>query len=469
MSALMVRSHKLSLFVLGHLLVLTACESGNGCAPAAELRAIKCIDPAVISGAPTSVGHFMLGELSRVSSDDVIVKQINHELVAKLPEASNGTIIIGTATCKISEVGLSKGDASSGLDFQPNAVHMRLDFHECSSGPSSGSALLNVAKVPDNFLGLPPNGTFVPFLKDAYDKDKDIHASLESTRVEAVEVHLGGGTCSGEILKSYPIIDKTACKKICLSAITKYKGDFNANQCGGYAYNAKATSGNVCHLYKGKPVTSLSKDSEAKDAGWFCWNMTSKTVKVAASTPAPPTAADLAAAAASLPRLNIVAPGATSASILTYTPTNGTCNKPFRVITIQDSSFQTVTAKVKSSEWQTLMDMIPTAAPSSRRLADRTGDVSSVVADRVVYGASGSAPPMAVAPAEGKAAAGTGAHKSCKPMPPASSTPISMILMNIVLGLLVFVCGYGGFKGGGMVAKQNAASSKAGYQPAPAE
>merc|ERR1712129_200738 len=326
------------------------------------------------------------------------------------------------------------------------------------------------------------SGTFGSFIDKACSHTMpETTSSLASTRVEASELMLGDSTCSGTILESYPNVNKIQCKKTCIARIQGYNGAFNTEQCGGYAFNMEATSGNVCKLYKAMPAILHSKQDDK--SGWHCWNLTINHIKKAESTPRPPTAAELAAAEEKLPKLNIVLPDATSASILTYTSMDkntsmtNTCQQHFQVITIQDAASQTASVKVTPSEWKRFVDMIPNAAPLPRRLASATGDVSSVVADRVVYGPSGFAPPMAEAPAVGKEAAGAPAAAagaptagrvseapSCKPMPPASSMPISVILTNIVLGVAVFACGFGGFKGGQMAASHQVSDVKRAYQ-----
>merc|ERR1719444_524477 len=130
----------------------------------------------------------------------------------------------------MSSVALSKGNSS--------AVQLRLHFDMCSSGPSSGSVLLDVAKVAGNFMGT--SGTFGSFINEACSHTMpETTSSLASTRVEASELMVGGNTCNGTILESYANVDKAQCKKICIGRIQGYNGAFNAEQCGGYAFNLK--------------------------------------------------------------------------------------------------------------------------------------------------------------------------------------------------------------------------------------
>jgi len=269
---------------------------------------------------------------------------------------------------------------------------------------------------------------------------------------------------------------------VCLALLEKYNGVFNAEQCGGYSFDTSASAAKPCRLYKGRPVTSVSTEF-ADASGWFCWNMTVSDVagpeggdvlREVVSTPAPPTAEELAAADKSLPTLNInVLPDARTAQIMTYTSANDECYKPFQVITLQDMAFQTIKVRVKASEWDTFLEMIPASVPL-RRLSATAGHVSAVFADRVIYGATGAAPLQKAAPvvagvAAAVAAPAAGAAEveekkpTCKKMPPASSMPISVIITNIVVGAGILACGFGGYKGGEMFASHRVNAMKGGY------
>lgn len=195
--------------------------------------------------------------------------------------------------------------------------------------------------------------------------------------------------------------------------------------------------------------------------------MTAEVVKDVVSTPAPPSAKELAAAEASLPKLNInVLPDAKTAELLMYSFPN--C-EPFSTVTIQDMAYKTVKVRVKASEWSTLLDMIPESTPTDRRLS-ATVEPVAVFTDRVIYGATGVMPVQEAAPPAGLALASAVAEPvedvaeepTCKPMPPASSMPFTVIITNIVVFVAVFACGYGGYKGGVMAANGQLAALKGG-------
>lgn len=437
----------------------------GGDADAAMYRSMTCVHPDTISGAPATSSSIQLIGLNNMTSKGVVCQKTDNEAKIYVLEGA-GSMRLGAATCELMALGFSR---TSDTEAQ-----LRLDYDRCTSGPTHASVVMNVAQVKD-FMA--PTTSF-PFLQDACTaKTTTLAPAKTHQEYTFSETMVGASTCEGEVIKAVKDMDKRSCKLLCIASVESIAAgggivDGNPEACLGYAINEdmKGTGNENCHIYgKNKAVVNLTKSGET---GWECYNLTTNKAVAVESTPAPPTAAELAAADAALPRLNIdLEKEAATASILYFAPKDS-CYKGFNMITLQDSSYTTISAKVKESEWQEFLSMVPLApltesemssdesVETSRRLEASfvAAKVADVYVDRVTY--TGSLVPTAPAvPGElavpGAAQAPevmatpapvTTTSLLCTPVPDAVS-PEPMILA-IILGIAVFPCGYIGYRAG---------------------
>jgi hypothetical protein len=401
-----------------------------------------------------------------MSTKGVLCQKTDNEAKVYVLEGA-GRMTLGDATCELMGLGFSRSSDTE--------VQLRLDYDRCSAGPTSASVVMNVAQVKD-FMA--PTTSF-PFLKEACTpKTTTLEPQTAHQSYTFGETKVGASTCDGEVMKSTKDMDKRSCKMLCIASVESIASsgsvvDGNEEACLGYAINAAMDgSGSTnCHLYgKNTPVV---KTGEAGEDGWECYNLTSTQAVAVQSTVAPLTAAEVMAEEAALPRLNIeLEKEAATASILYFAPKD-TCYKGFNMITLQDSSFTTISAKVKESEWQEFLSLVPLPPLTEEEMSDSTSSetsedtrrrlessfvaakVADVYVDRVAY--IGSLVPTApaipgqlavpgVAQSVATPAPVTTTTLACIPVPDAvSSTPT---ILAVVFGLLVFPCGYLGYRAG---------------------
>merc|ERR1719491_284259 len=294
---------------------------------------------------------------------------------------------LGPATCALHAAVLHK--SASTADAK---VGLRLDYTNCSSGPSTASVSIGVSRVADALAPV----TLVPFVRGSCGVVTTTPAQTQSKiELRFDEIQVGQNPCHGTVLQTTSVADKQACRSLCVNRIAMFADGQTVpdlpQMCRGYAFKGAGT--NNCNLYKGLVNRATTAD---KQPGWLCWNVTAVASKIAVSTPAPPSAAELAEAEAKLPKLQVPITAA-SASVLTYESPDK-CFTPFNWITLQDPTQNAVSVKIKESEWAELLAMIPFDA--GRRLA--ASPQATVLVDRAVYGAGQPAPapvPVPAAPA----------------------------------------------------------------------
>jgi len=420
---------------------------------ASMLRAMDCVNPASISGVPLSAGKIEFSDLAQISSKGASKSKTAHEAKA-LFSVGAGTMTLGASSCSLSAVGLSKTADLS--------VQMRLDFDACSLGPKTASVLLNVEKATGDFLA--KEKSIVPFFKHVFEKETATpEPSVAKVVLNFGETFVGNGQCDvPDILKTWEgIADVRSCKMLCIADIQRIfatGGDAglkaDLKKCTGYAVS---TAGKGCHLYQGTSPKAIIK----KDPDFSCFNLTSSETTYEESTPAPPTAEEVEAQEAKLPRLNLnFAEDAKSASVLTFNSPNATgCFAPFNQITLEDSAFSMISTKVSAAEMDELLLMLPD--PEARRLEEAaTAQVSAVQADRVTFaGAALAAPAAAGAVGLGALAPSTTAEPKCTPVPRATANTLPVTIINLLLVGGAVAAGYFGFTTG------KAQSAPAGYAP----
>jgi len=255
---------------------------------------------------------------------------------------------------------------------------------------------------------------------------------MAQIELEFTEVLLGNNTCGGEVLASYPA-DKRSCKMLCIADVQKYSSSMSSlaeadGMCKAYSWTAAPVNGtSSCVLYKaGKDSTTITSVShKSGQVGVSCWNLTAQARQFQESTAAPPSAVEVAAMEARLPKLN-ASVTASSAAIQTFVSPDK-CFMPFNWITLEDAANNPISVHVTLSEFKELQALIPSSG--SRRLS--TDKVTATVyADRALYGAV----PVTVAPV-------AAAVPTCKP---AAGKPASMT-MTYILATLVVLAALGGF------------------------
>lgn len=432
---------------------------------AAMLRAMTCVDPSTISGAPESAGRVVLSSLMNISSKGVACDEGEYETKALLA-AGAGTMTLGAATCSLTGLGLAKTSDTN--------VEMRLDFNQCSVGPQTAHVFLNVVKATGSARFMSPSAVSIyPFIKEACTKiTTTLKPSSAQVSVSFSETSIGANTCAGTIIKSYPGLDKRACKMTCIAVVERYAAEgtatiTNPDLCLGYAVNAASTGVSTCHLYgSGNDVVGITQE---KEDGWMCYSLKATEHVIQTSSPAPLTPAQIAEEEAKLPRLNLQIE-AESASVLTFASAENQCYTPFNVITLQDGTFNTFATTVHENEWGELMNRLPSTqvvVTDARRLeASVAAPVAHVLADRVAYGYSAALPgaPNTAATASAAAAVAAAAPVAsttvaCKPVPPVDGSPVPNILA-LVLGVASIPFAYFGYRVGHQQHQKGSA-----YQP----
>jgi len=352
---------------------------------AAARSAMKCVQP--IEAARDSAGHvFLSSDLTTIPSWNTAKSTTNNELRA-FPAASAATakvLSIGSATCALAAVALSKSDNTPAA-----TVQMRLDFERCTLGPSRASVLMNVGSQPDASVPL----SMVPFWSQISKVDTTTPPPFVKAKLKLTftQLELGNSTCDASLLASYPALDKKQCKMLCIAEVEKYASSINAltnSQLACRAYDFNQASG--CNLYKGLRVTQIS--GAAGSSGTTCYNLTAVDTQFQQKTTPPPTDEAVTLANLKLPKSEIsVVAG--SANILTFESPDK-CFVPFYWITLQDADRQTISVNVKKSEWTTFLELIP-FNPQARILASSQDVLSNVFSQRAAYAAE--TPPVAPA------------------------------------------------------------------------
>lgn len=413
---------------------------------ATELDAMKCINPEAISAVSAdpgainpSAGHLFLSSLQGVSSKDLACESTETELKALINGTSAATLSLGTATCSLAAVGLSKSSA----DLQKATVMMRLDFNDCTLGQFDTSIFIKVKQAEPGALD------FVPFLNQICEPKRfTAEKAKEQFTTTFEEVEVGSGKCVGNVMKTMKSVgSQQICKMLC-SANIQTRGKTTKVQelsgCTGFAFDAKNPGTDNCLLYNGSKVNAVAP--QKFNEGFGCWNLTAFSRVVVASTTRPPTAQEQKALDAKLPRLNVnVDLQAKSASVLTFFPKDPNCSKPFNAIDIQDAKFTTITVNVRPSDWAKLVASIPSP---KRRLASAVVEkASAVLTDRLVYGRSGSmaAPPIPV-PTVNPLVSTTPIQ--CTPVPKKVSNATTVFVINMILGVVGIAAAVASFYAG---------------------
>jgi len=292
---------------------------------------------------------------------------------------------------------------------------------------------MNVAQVPDSAT----TPSMMPFFNQVCTKQiKKAEPVLTKTALSFNEVAVGNSSCLGKPIQSYPNVDKSQCKQLCIAEVEAHVTELKTSKdmCRGYSFDAVGAAGtNVCNLFKGDDDTlTVTKVSDAAGkVGVNCWSLSAEAHSFGESTSPPPTEQAISAMEAMLPKLNVTF-AAAGANILTFASADK-CFQPFNWITLQDSFQQTVAVSVKTSEWASLLSLIPSGT-SARKLAITDDLTATVYADRAAYGVA-PAPTLAPVPA----------GPVGPPLCVAEAAPVPSMTMTFVLATLVAIAGAGGF------------------------
>lgn len=366
-----------------------------------------------------------------------------------MPSGNAATLSLGSASCSLSAVSFLRSER-----LVANGIDARLDFTGCTSGPGDASVLVGIEKAADSFMS---QASFFPWLQQSCSETTTTKKVMEvQTSLQVSQNLLGTGNCEGKIMKEIEAASADVCKMLCFAKVTEYNGNTNPESCTGYAFNVAVSAGKRCVLYKGSTL-GLGQ----ADAAWECFNVEGRQVAVQMSTAAPPTADELAAAEAKLPKLNInqqvAAAGSASASVLQFTSPADQCFKPFNIITLEDATFRPLNIRLKAAEFYQLENMLPALGSAGRLLSsmETTPGLAAVQVDRVSYApsAAAAAPSAMQKNAAVPAAAPTASPVvqpavPCTPVPPVHAFSFLSMLMNVILFFSIFGAGYGGWIGG---------------------
>jgi len=348
-------------------------------------QAVTCLDPGDISAPSASIGNVYLSGLhAGISSNDMKCISTSDGLTTVALDKVGGisSMTRGSHQCVLKSITAWKSDSS------PTAsAEMHLEYVNCTGVPTMGTVRLGLERVPDT----QPAGELLKFFNSlcGVQTTSPPPQAVAKLSMSFNEVLVGTGACKGDTLTSYDnavVKSKAVCRQLCIADIQKYTGMINAaDACRGYAYNPLAADGKVCVTYKGGEITKVSNPKGS--SGGNCWNVTETMSTFQESTAPPPSAEQLAQLKASAPKLK-ASIDAKSAIVQTYV-SKDSCFPSFDWITLQAPNSQEATLKVKDSEWDELMKLIPVSASRKLLALSQSANLQAgLVVDHAAYSAT---------------------------------------------------------------------------------